>query len=306
MQTYTTNNSSSPILTMGYLRDKAKNWLHQHPRVYEFYKLKKFRIITSYLRVLPDFVIVGAQKAGTTSLYDFVIKHPAIASASQKELHYWSTEYKLGKLWYRSNFPIKLFRHHFFKRNWKLTGEASPTYLFYPMVAGRMKKVLPDVKLIVILRNPIDRAYSHYHHTLRNNNETLSFENAIKLEEERLAGERERLIKDPNFVPRHYRAHSYLARGIYADQLEDWFRHYNRKHFLILTTEDFHKNPQRTLDQVFDFLEVPHFQTENLKNLNVGNYKEMNASTRKFLIKYFRPHNERLSKLLQRSIDWDM
>ena len=167
-----------------------------------------------------------------------------------------------------------------------------------------MREILPDVKLIVILRDPVDRAYSHYHHSLRHNHETLSFEKAIKLEEERLAGERERPIEDP-YVISHYRAHSYLTRGMYADQLENWFRHYNRKQFLILTTDDFRKNPQQTLDQIFDFLGVSSFQTKNLKNRNVGSYKEMNKGTRKFLIEYFKPHNERLSKLLQRNFDWD-
>ena len=168
-----------------------------------------------------------------------------------------------------------------------------------------MKELLPDVKLIVILRNPVDRAYSHYHHILRTNNEPLSFEKAIELEKERYAGEREQLIKDPDFVPDHYRKHSYLARGFYAEQLENWFRHYGRKQFLILATEDLRKSPQQTLDQIFDFLGVRPFRVGNLKNRNVGNYKEMNEDTRKFLIEYFKPHNERLSKLLQRSFDWD-
>ena len=131
----------------------------------------KFRLITSPLRSLPDFVIIGAMKSGTTSLYDFLIKHPAIAPAAKKEVMYFSTwyKYKLGKLWYRSNFPTNLSRSAFYKKTTQrlLSGEASPPYLFYPMVPGRMKGVLPDVKLIVILRNPVDRAYSHYHHMLR-------------------------------------------------------------------------------------------------------------------------------------------
>ena len=114
------------------------------------------------------------------------------------------------------------------------------------------------------------------------------------------------MIKDPDFVPsHHYRYHSYLARGVYADQLENWFSYFDKEKFLILTTEDFRENSQRTLDQVFDFLEAPPFQIEDLRDRNAGNYKPMNEDTRKFLIKYYKPHNERLSKLLQRSFDWD-
>ena len=117
---------------------------------------------------LPDFIIIGAQKSGTTSLYRFIVKHPAIAPATKKEVHYFSIWYKFGELWYRSHFPTNLSRYNFYKRtNQKLlSGEASPVYLFYPVVPGRMKELLPDVKLIVILRNPVDRAYSHYHHSL--------------------------------------------------------------------------------------------------------------------------------------------
>ena len=170
-----------------------------------------------------------------------------------------------------------------------------------------MKNLLPDVKLIVILRNPVDRAYSDYHHSIRHENDTLSFEKAIELEEERCAEERERVFKypDSSSPPVNYYAYSYLAKGLYADQLERWFKHYDRRQFLILATEDFRKNPQQILDQIFNFLGLPSFKMENLRNHNVGNYKEMNTDTRKFLIEYFRPHNEKLYRLLQRRFDWD-
>ena len=316
---------------MGYLRGRTKNYLYRHPHLLTFYRranpligttqlrdghklhrrkiLKKIslRTITSRWRGLPDFVIIGARKSGTTSLYDFVIKHPAIAPASKKEVVYFSSVHYPDELRYRSNFPTNLSRRRFYKKtNQKLlSGEATPFYLFKPMVPGRMKDLLPDVKLIVILRNPVDRAYSDYHFSVKREREALSFESAIKLEEERCAEERERMFKDPGFLPINYYAYSYLAQGLYADQLERWFKHYVRKQFLILATEDLYKNRQLALDQVFDFLGVSPFQVGNLRDLNVGGYKEMNADTRKFLIKYFKPHNERLSKLLQRSFDWD-
>ena len=247
-------------------------------------------------------------KAGTTSLYDFIIKHPTIVPASRKELHYFSCYYKYGDLWYRSNFPTKASKYHFYKKTGQklLSGEATPGYLFFPVSPVRMKKILPNVKLIVILRNPVDRAYSHYHYTIRNRkfHEPLSFEKAIELEKQR-AREREQLINDPNFVPSYGKNAAYLARGVYVDQLKNWFQYYDKKQFLILTAEDLRKDPQRTLDQVFDFLEVSPFQVKNLQNLNVGSYKEMNKDTRNILIEYFKLHNERLSKLLQRSFDWD-
>ena len=174
---YHTNNAGSLILILGRLKDKARTWLRQHPHLRASYHQNKsrFRLITTHLvgRGLPDFVIIGAMKSGTTSLYRFIVKHPAIVPAAKKEVHYFSIWYKFGELWYRSHFPTNLSRRRFYKKtNQKLlSGEASPVYLFYPVVPGRMKELLPDVKLIVILRNPVDRAYSHYHHILRTNNE---------------------------------------------------------------------------------------------------------------------------------------
>ena len=289
---------------MRYL-NRTRNWLRQHPKLRMFYLQNGFRATTSRMRGLPDFVIIGAQKSGTTSLYNFIIRHPTIASASRKELHYFSIQYDLGESWYRSNFPTNLTRHRFYKKTGQklLSGEASPTYLFFPTVPSRMKKILPDVKLIVILRNPVDRTYSHYHHNLRLNNETLSFEKAMMLAKER--HERDHTAKDTDFVPKHFRSYSYLARGAYADQLERWFKHYDRKQFLILATEDLRKNPQRILDQVFNFLEVPSFQIGDLMDKNVRIYKKMSEDTRKFLVEYFKPHNERLYRMLRRNFDWD-
>ena len=297
-----------PISIVDYLKVSARNWLHRHPLLYSFYLQDTRRIITSRWRGLPDFVIIGAQKSGTTSLYDFTMRHPSIAPAAKKELHYFSIQYILGELWYRSNFPTNVSRRRHYKKTGQrlLSGEASPSYLFYPRVPKRMKGILPNAKLIVILRNPVDRAYSHYQHTLRQNDEILPFEKAIELEGERCVGEREHMLKDPSFVSNDYRRYSYLSVGIYADHLETWFKHYDRKQFLILATEDLREDPQRTLDQVFDFLGVPPVRMGNQRDQNVGSYEEMSKSTRKFLIEYFQPHNKRLYKLLQRSFEWDV
>ena len=263
------------------------------------------------MRGSPDFVIIGGQKCGTTSLYDFIVRHPDIIPAHQKEIHYFTLQYRLGKQWYRSNFPINLSRHNYLKKQKKLlTGEASPTYIFYPTAPNRMKKILPDVKLIVILRNPVDRAYSQYHHAIKFNiiSPSTPFEKIIELSKERYAKKKEwdDILNNHDSNPTQYRAHSFIARGVYADQLENWFKYYDKKQFLFLATEDFHKNPQQTLDQTFNFLGVIPFNANNLKNLNVGNYKEkMNEDTRKSLIEYFKLHNKRLYRLLQRDFDWD-
>ena len=293
-------------MVLRHFKGAAKNWIRRHPQLHALYH-NRLRMISAPLRVLPDFAIVGAMKCGSTSLYNFVIQHPDITSATKKEIHYFSMHHNYGEKYYRSHFPTKLSAYLHKKKYQKLlTGEASINYLFFPAAPNRMKDLLPDIKLIVILRNPIDRAYSHYHHAIRKNFETFSFEKAIELEEERCIGEMEQLLQDPDFIPTHFRKNSYLARGVYADQLERWFRYYNRDQFLFLTTEDFAKNPQQTLNQFFDFVDARPFQVRNLTNLNVGNYEKMDEGTRKFLVEHFKPHNKRLCKLLQRDFDWDV
>ena len=166
------------------------------------------------MRGLPDFVIIGAMKSGTTSLYDFVVRHPAITPASRKEVQYFSFWHDLGKLWYRSNFPTDLSRRRFYKKTGQnlLSGEASPDYLFHPEVPGRMKELLPDVKLIVILRNPVDRAYSHYHHRLSRKMLTQSFEKILGLEAHDQTEETE--DHDSRFRFRHLRDSSYPSRQV--------------------------------------------------------------------------------------------
>jgi hypothetical protein len=292
---------------MSSLRSIVKSWIQSHPKLYSIYKQNKFRIFSSFCRDLPDFAIIGAQKSGTTSLYDFIIKHPCVVSAYRKEMHYFSSLFDFGELWYRSNFPTKLYKYYFKKKFDKqlLCGDATPYYLLHPLVPMRMKRSLPKIKIIVILRNPVDRAYSHYHFALRHKHETLSFEDAINQEEKRLAGERKKIIQDPSFDGYHFKRNSYLTRGVYVDQLKHWFEYYDKNQFLILTTEDLYANPQKILNQVFQFLNLNSYEIKDLKNLNVGNYKNMNNETRKTLIEYFRPYNCKLSKLLDRDFDWD-
>ena len=303
------------------VKHKGRMWLARHPRPFRLYRLynlysqKKIRTITSPFRKLPDFVIIGAAKSGTTSLYDFVTKHPRINPAYTKEPHYFSWPEGFGLWYYKSNFPITT-KH--------LTGEASTGYFLNPEVPARMKVAIPDAKLIAILRNPVDRAYSHYHYARRQNRETsTTFEEALRLEGPRwkkimeaaaelksVFCEREALSGHGNLyqVFRNYSQIAwtpYLITGRYADHLENWFRYYDRNQLLVLSTEDFGRDRQGVLDQVFEFLGVDSIKVEDFQNSNVGGYGKMKEDTRRRLIEYFRPHNERLYSLLNRRFDWD-
>mgnify|MGYP006439820863 CR=1 FL=1 len=147
------------------------------------------RKINSNNRVLPNFIIVGAQKAGTTSLFRYLTSHPQIkAPFKTKEIHFFDggleseDNYKKGLKWYKSHFPLKSKMYN------KLTYEASPLYLFHPCAPKRIKKDIPDVKIIILLRNPVERSISHYFHELRKGRERLTVDEAFRKEEDRLKG----------------------------------------------------------------------------------------------------------------------
>jgi hypothetical protein len=272
------------------------------------HKLARNRL-TLPLRMLPDFLLVGAQKSGTSSLFTYIVQHPHVLSPLVKEIHYFDLHYSCGPNWYREHFRIAVRNRikGLIGDHQPITGEASPYYIYHPLVPARIKELLPHIKLIVLLRNPIDRAYSHYHHVLRKGPtlEPLTFEQAIQSEESRLRGETQRIATDHSYLSLSHQHHSYLNRGIYADQLERWFKQFAIERFLILPAEDLFDQPQSVVYKVFRFLELPNVEVNNLRPSNQGKYMPMAPETRAYLSEYYRPHNIRLSDLLGREFDWD-
>lgn len=266
--------------------------------------LRKFK---RYTGILPNFLIIGSMKCGTTSLYHYLIQHPDIYQARYKEIHFFDNNYHEGFKWYRSRFPSFFFKYYtiFLRRRSFMSGEASPYYMFHPHVPKRVHHAIPEAKLIIILRNPVDRAYSHYHHWVREGIEMLSFEDAIKTEPERLAGELEKMLEDEYYFSYNFGYYSYLSRGIYVDQVLAWKSLFNWKQVLILNSEKFYADPQKTVSRVFEFLGLPAWPLVDLGGKNIARYPEMPRNIRSNLIDYFAPHNKRLYDLLGTEFDWD-
>ncbi len=269
-------------------------------------RASNFRILTSSLRVLPDFLIIGAQKGGTSSMYHYLTQHPSIAPALVKEIHFFDLHYHERIDLYRAYFPTYLKKFSaLLKRQKLLTGEATPYYLFHPLCPSRIFNKLPKVKLIALLRNPIDRAYSHYNDMRSGGWETLSFEEAIKSENVLLRGEKEKILQAGNYSKNHH-LYSYLSRGIYVEQLQDWMKLFKKEQFLILESESFFTSPDNTMKKVYRFLGISDYIIRNYQTLNARKYDtEMKMETRKWLIEYFRPYNERLDKFLGIEFDWN-
>jgi hypothetical protein len=269
--------------------------------------LKVPRAMTGKLRLLPDFLIIGAQRCGTTSLERYLIQHPCVAPPFRKEVHFFDRNLRKGTTWYRAHFPSFLLKYYVTTvlRREFVTFEATAAYVFYPHAPKRVRETLPYAKLIVLLRNPVDRAHSQYQHEVSNGYENLSFEEAINREPERLWGEREKMLADENYDSFPYRHCSYLARGIYADQLQAWMELFPKEQMLILQSEEFFAQPSMVFQTVLRFLELPSFELRQYKHYNAREYCSMDAAMRRRLIDYFEPHNRRLEDLVGRNFAWD-
>ena len=204
-------------------------------------------------RGLPEFIIVGAQKAGTTSLYAALAAHPMVRAASKKEVHFFDYNYHRGLGWYLRHFPAPGRR-----RAGAITGEASPYYLAHPHAARRIHATVPGARLIAILRDPVDRAISHYFshrfHARKHGQVPLTIEEAFEGEEARVMPELQRMLADEGYESHAFQHFSYKTRGLYAGQLERFFEFFPRDQVLLLRSEDFFARPGEVVSRCHVFL----------------------------------------------------
>jgi hypothetical protein len=245
---------------------------------------------------LPDFLIIGAQRGGTRVLYDALTRHPQVQPARTDEIHFFSLFFDRGLDWYRAQFPSR--------PPGQVSGEASPYYLFHPLAARRVHAVAPEVKLIALLRDPVDRAYSHYQLEVRQGVEPLSFEDAIAAEEERLAGEEARIVDDDTYVSFSHQHYSYLARGRYVEQLRRWLARFPRDQMLVVRSEDFYQDAAAVYQRVTDFLGLERHALELGHGADEPSYPPLAPATRRRLTDYFATRNAALSELVGAEIGW--
>ncbi|MDX1620818.1 MAG: sulfotransferase [Nitriliruptorales bacterium] len=249
------------------------------------------RLMAAPLRPLPDFLIVGAQRAGTTSLFNYLSASPDIYPSAVKEIHFFDNNYAKGRLWYRSFFPLGA------RSSTKRTGEATPYLLFHPSAPDRVEAVIPDVHVIVLLRNPVDRAYSHYWFTRRRGLEPLRFEEAIEAEAERLEGSE---AVAASGVSRAHRQLSYLQRGRYVEQLPRWEGFTTS----VVFSERLYRDPQATTERVCDALDARPPDAAVYRTFNEGSYPPMARSVRRRLERHFHPFNLALAQMLGEDPGW--
>jgi len=321
------------------IREKVTPWLKKHPILYKTarsiyctYTSKDQPPTKRHFPSLPDFLIIGSMKGGTTSFYSYLNQHPQILPCIIKESHYFSKFYGKGIKWYKSCFThtyAEDFKKRILKKKF-LTGEATADYYFYPHAAKRVHDVVPNAKIILLLRNPIDRAYSEYNMRLifsifgkgkivsrvahldelklrddKGSLDGISFEDAIKMEDEVIKGELQKMINDETYFSDRFNSKAFLAKGIYINFIKNWKKFFPENQFLIIQSEKLFKNGIETTNQVLKFLDLPIFSKLNFCIACKGFYKPMNPETRKKLVDYFKPYNKELYDYLGTDFGWD-
>jgi hypothetical protein len=267
-----------------------------------------YRQLTSRQRMLPDFMIIGAAKSGTTSLFEYLLQHPSVLPPYTKEIHYFDYRYHFGVNWYRRHFPTRRQMAAVQERTVSraVTGEATPYYLFHPLAPERAAQLLPNVKLICLLRNPVDRAVSSYYNQVRIGKENLPLEEALARESSRIAGEEERLQRDPRHSEFSHKYYSYQSRGLYAQQLRRWLQHYPASQLRVWPAEKFFVSPAEVFDEIVRYLELPAWRPAEFRVFNSRESRDaIDPELRRRLCEYFRPYNQELYELLGRRFDWD-
>lgn len=263
--------------------------------------------LTSGARIRPSFLVVGAQRCGTTSLHRALKQHPAIVGASHKKgVHYFDVNYTRGDDWYQGHFPMRSTARRLSRRSGMpvLACESSPYYMFHPLAPERIARDLDGVRVVVMLRDPVERAYSAYTHEKARGFETEDLDRALALEEQRLAGEADRIRADPAYVSHAHQHHAYVARGHYAEQLERFESLLGRDRMHVVDCGDFFTDPAEVYAGVVAFLGLPPWPGVRHEQHNARPRSGLDDATRRRLDAYFAPHDERLATWLGRVPSW--
>jgi hypothetical protein len=259
---------------------------------------------TARWRVAPDWLVIGVKRGGSTAFHTYITEHPdVVAPNTSKTSNYFGLNHHKGWTWYRSHFPTRWWveRQRAAGRTLAI-GETASTYCFHPLAMERIARELPDVRLIMVVRDPVDRAYSHYSYEKARGNETLSFEDAIAAEPGRLDGAEERMREGARDL--HWGQHSYVTRGYYADQIERVHALFPAERLKVVVSEELFARPLDVMNDVFAYLGLSPLADGTFEPVMSNRYDKMAPETREYLAEVYAPHNERLYTLLGRELAW--
>lgn len=272
---------------------------------------RSFGVMTAPWRPGPDFFIVGTKRGGTTSLWNWLDRHPQVLSMFPKPRGLKSTEFFFHREakspgWYHSHFHTHAYRSLIGRsRGVVLNGEASPYYMYGPHIPRQMAATAPEARIIVLLRNPVDRAYSHFQERRQQGVESHEFGDALAREESRIASARCRAWEDPGYYAEALDHFGYRDRGVYLPQLQRLHAVYPREQMLVLRSEDLYASSQSTFDETCDFLGIARHELRRPRRHNEIKRAPMDSGVRAALAEFYRPHNQALESYLGRSLGWD-
>jgi hypothetical protein len=256
----------------------------------------------------PSFLVIGGQRCGTTTIFKSLSDHPQVVRPPvEKGTDYYTLYYARGHSWYRGHFATKAAGRVRSMRGGgeAVAFEACTYYLFHPFAIERIAQDYPDIKLVAMLRDPVERAFSAYKHEFARGFETEpDFERALALEDGRLEGEIEKMAADPSYESIPHRHHAYARRGQYAEQLERVFAHFPRSQVHVLESESFFRDPLGEFGQLVDFLGLDKWAPESISQHNARPSEPMPAGAKKRLEAHYASHDDRLAALLGRQPGW--
>lgn len=262
---------------------------------------------TASWRMTPSFVLAGAQRCGTTSLFRALIDHPAILQpVHHKGINYFDVGYQHGWSWYQGHFPLRAWASLQATRAGEeiVTFDASGYYVYHPHAADRFAQDLPDVKVLVMLRDPVERAFSAYRHELARGFETETFERALELEDERVETEFQRMLDEPTYNSFSHRHHSYRRRGQYAEQLTRLIDRVGVDRLLVVESHDFFSQPEREYARITQFLGLRSHLPSSFDRWNGRPGSGMSDATRETLTAAYRVHDEALEAVIGGVPSW--
>lgn len=273
--------------------------------------LRAYGEATAGQRRGPELLVVGAKRGGTTSLWKYLDGHPGILPtfprAEQiKGTYFFDEEWARGERWYRSHFPTDRERAKAAERlgYQPVAFEASPYYLFHPHAPARAHQVVPGALIVALLRDPVERAFSHYKER-RNHTEPLTFAEALAAEAERTGGEEARMLADPTVISPAHRHQTYVAQSRYAPMLTRWFDAYGRDQVLATAAEDFYADPQAFCDQITDRLGIARHDLGDPEPFNAEPSADMEPEVRRQLRAALIEDIEAVEQLLGRPMPWE-
>lgn len=223
---------------------------------------------------LPHFMVIGAQKAGTTSVHEWLLHHPSVYVPATKETHYFTLFFDQPVRWYAD--------HYQGSRPGQLRGDITPYYAFHPHAAARIAALIPTVRLVYLVRDPVERAISQYYHEIRRGKESLSIEDALAAEPERLAGALERL-RTPGSRDQAHQSNSYVARSRYEQHILHYRRFFHADQLLVLRSEDLFANDPRAWQRLLRHIGTPMISLERAvpqANAGQGEHSHVSQTTR--------------------------